>query len=185
MIHQANGGVSAARNAGLERATGEAVAFPDGDDAFDPAFVKALLSAMLREQADLALCKYTVHRTDGPLPRTGREKTRPYIWPRVCGHIDALHTPVEGAVNSNVWNRLNGLILRYIQSLQLVGHESREVKKELRRQIIAAGRQIGIKTCCRKTRAAYYMIRYCPWALWIVHPLHLLLLRPGGGPTAN
>ncbi|MFR2332070.1 MAG: glycosyltransferase [Flavonifractor plautii] len=36
MLHQANAGVSAARNAALERATGQYLQFVDGDDYLPP-----------------------------------------------------------------------------------------------------------------------------------------------------
>ena len=39
VIHKENGGVSSARNAGLDAATGEYVAFVDGDDYCEPSFL--------------------------------------------------------------------------------------------------------------------------------------------------
>lgn len=45
LIRQDNAGLSAARNAGLDRARGEWLAFLDGDDAFEPAFLADLVGA--------------------------------------------------------------------------------------------------------------------------------------------
>ena len=53
-IHQLNGGVSSARNAGLEAATGEYVAFVDADDAL----LEGALKNMSTENADLVVAGY-------------------------------------------------------------------------------------------------------------------------------
>ena len=58
VIHQENQGLSAARNAGLDRATGEYVAFVDSDDAVLPDFIETLYDLAERYQADIAACAY-------------------------------------------------------------------------------------------------------------------------------
>ncbi|MDQ0922309.1 glycosyltransferase involved in cell wall biosynthesis [Pseudarthrobacter sp. W1I19] len=52
VIHQRNGGVSAARNKGLERATGSFVAYLDADDYLEPEFLSAALAVALSTKAD-------------------------------------------------------------------------------------------------------------------------------------
>lgn len=47
VVHQANAGLSAARNAGLKIAKGEYVGFVDGDDYIHPQMYEVLLSALL------------------------------------------------------------------------------------------------------------------------------------------
>ncbi len=49
VFHKPNGGVSTARNLGLEQATGPYIAFLDADDAFEPAALETLW--YLREKA--------------------------------------------------------------------------------------------------------------------------------------
>ena len=46
LIHQKNAGVSAARNAGIERARGEYMVFVDSDDEVRPGFIEKLVEAM-------------------------------------------------------------------------------------------------------------------------------------------
>lgn len=54
-IHKANEGVSIARNSGLQKATGEYVAFVDGDDFLAPDYVEYMLSLILMDNAEFAL----------------------------------------------------------------------------------------------------------------------------------
>ena len=55
VIHQANRGLSAARNAGLNAMTGEYVAFLDSDDALYPEMVECMVKGMEKNAADIAV----------------------------------------------------------------------------------------------------------------------------------
>ncbi|MCL2107571.1 MAG: glycosyltransferase [Oscillospiraceae bacterium] len=70
VIHQANAGVSAARNAGISLATGEYLAFLDADDLYDPDYLKAMVGAMRENNADLCLCGYRRFGKTGDGERT-------------------------------------------------------------------------------------------------------------------
>lgn len=56
VIHKENGGLSDARNAGLEKATGDYIAFVDSDDWIEPQMYELMLSVMEKENADLVAC---------------------------------------------------------------------------------------------------------------------------------
>ena len=56
VIHRSNGGLSAARNTGLESATGEFIAFVDSDDTIQPAMIETLLGLLCLNQADFSRC---------------------------------------------------------------------------------------------------------------------------------
>lgn len=58
VIHKRNGGLSDARNAGLERATGKYISFIDSDDAVDEEFIEALLEECQHSGAEIAVCRY-------------------------------------------------------------------------------------------------------------------------------
>jgi len=60
--HQANAGVSAARNAGLSRATGDCIGFVDPDDWVEPVMFERMYGLMEREKSDLCLCSYVMHK---------------------------------------------------------------------------------------------------------------------------
>ncbi len=58
VYHKKNGGLSDARNYGLDRAAGTYLAFVDGDDWVHPQMYEILLSVMQEEQADLVSCDF-------------------------------------------------------------------------------------------------------------------------------
>ena len=57
-FNQKNGGLSAARNAGLDVARGEWIGFVDSDDYIAPEMYETLYKAVQSTGADLALCDY-------------------------------------------------------------------------------------------------------------------------------
>ncbi len=58
VVHKANGGLSSARNAGLDICRGEYVCFIDSDDWIEPNYVERMLSAMMEEHADIISCSF-------------------------------------------------------------------------------------------------------------------------------
>ncbi|MGK3126751.1 glycosyltransferase [Candidatus Pantoea formicae] len=56
VIHQVNGGVSRARNAGLAIARGKYVTFPDADDTMSPAMYQTLVEMAERDNLDAVQC---------------------------------------------------------------------------------------------------------------------------------
>lgn len=56
VIHQENGGLSAARNAALKLATGEYLGFVDSDDWIEPEMFETLLRALQTTRSDIAVC---------------------------------------------------------------------------------------------------------------------------------
>jgi glycosyltransferase involved in cell wall biosynthesis len=56
VVHQPHLGASAARNAGLDIASGQYVQFIDGDDILEPNAVTRLLQTILKDKSDLVIC---------------------------------------------------------------------------------------------------------------------------------
>lgn len=59
VIHKTNGGLSDARNIGLDISSGEYISFVDSDDAIHPKFIETLYSGILKFNADVSFCNVT------------------------------------------------------------------------------------------------------------------------------
>ena len=60
VYHKKNGGLSDARNYGVERATGSYVGFVDSDDYIDAEMYEKLYEAITKEDADVAECSFKI-----------------------------------------------------------------------------------------------------------------------------
>ena len=90
VIHQRNGGVSAARNAGLAAAQGDWIGWIDADDWIDPDMFTYLLEGALEEQADICVC--------------GRYEQLRYCTANF-GHKDRMLLDQKGAMNALLQER--------------------------------------------------------------------------------
>ena len=61
LFHKPNGGLSSARNLGIEQARGEYIIFPDPDDWVELDYLEKLLSIRERNGADLSICGHFDH----------------------------------------------------------------------------------------------------------------------------
>ena len=60
VYHKENGGLSDARNYGVERANGKYIGFVDSDDFIDSDMYKTLYDVIKRENADVAECNMKI-----------------------------------------------------------------------------------------------------------------------------
>lgn len=61
VIHKRNGGLSSARNAGLDVCTGDYIAFVDSDDWIEPGMIEEMINALDVENADYCACGIISH----------------------------------------------------------------------------------------------------------------------------
>ena len=67
VLHKRNGGLSVARNTGIEIATGEYVAFVDSDDYIAENMYEVLLDRITCDGADIAICNFLYVNDQGEL----------------------------------------------------------------------------------------------------------------------
>ena len=64
LITKENGGVSSARNVGLDNATGDYILFLDADDQFGPNCIKILVEAVENNNVDTAFGFWSINKED-------------------------------------------------------------------------------------------------------------------------
>lgn len=85
VIHQENQGLSAARNRGLDCATGEYIAFVDSDDYIQSDMLERLYSELSKSEASYVICGYNVVNSAGIILGTHSVGKN-----RVCSGADGL-----------------------------------------------------------------------------------------------
>lgn len=102
VIHKKNGGMSDARNAGIEVATGDYVGFVDSDDYIDENMYEAMLTEALSNDAQIVECdSYAVYKDD----KTEVYKSCDYKL--YTNNRDIIYDYIEGnGIQTVVWNKL-------------------------------------------------------------------------------
>lgn len=67
VFHKQNGGLSDARNYGIERAKGDYLAFLDADDNYHPEYIEELLKVIKLYKVPMAACGYISRYPDGTM----------------------------------------------------------------------------------------------------------------------
>ena len=65
VIHKENGGLSSARNSGLDIAKGEYIGYVDSDDYIEPVMYEKMIHSIMGRNADLCICRIQAENPNG------------------------------------------------------------------------------------------------------------------------
>lgn len=102
VLHKKNGGLSDARNAGINVAKGKYIGFVDSDDYIEPRMFELLVNTIEKSSADISTCFVVTERKENPQKALIYEKIK--VLQREEAIID-LFTK-NGYVRHAAWNKL-------------------------------------------------------------------------------
>ena len=102
VIHKENGGLSDARNAGLDMSTGKFISFVDGDDYLEVDFIETLYNLIKEHDADVSMVTFNDVRNGEVTPYLAGDE--PEL--KMFDSLEALKCLlIDRDITSHVWNK--------------------------------------------------------------------------------
>lgn len=98
VIHKENGGVSSARNLGIDESTGDYIGFVDSDDWIEPDMYESLLNAIKNTDSDVAICGFYYESLLQTICSEGCDC--------ILNGKDILKTYILDNIRPELWNKL-------------------------------------------------------------------------------
>ena len=111
VIHKENGGLSSARNSGLNIASGEYVAFVDSDDLIDRNMIELMINCANNNDADIVSCSYIEFKNEMKLFGINNNNNNKYK-ERSFSNLEALenylleYNDINRKIDTVVWNKI-------------------------------------------------------------------------------
>ncbi len=102
VIHVNNGGVSKARNIGLDASKGEYIGFVDSDDYVESQMFEILLNAALETESDFVQCKFDIVGDNSTVHSSLNNKETTVI----DNQKKIVELFFDGVIEASVWNKL-------------------------------------------------------------------------------
>ena len=100
IIHKKNGGLSSARNAGIEIANGEYIGFVDSDDYLNPHMIEKMVNEAIRTNSDIVTCGYCIEYKGLSIPVSPMRK-------KTMDSLSALRALSQNkGINNYPWGKL-------------------------------------------------------------------------------
>lgn len=106
VLHKKNGGVSDARNAGLDIASGNFIGFVDSDDCISPMMYETLFSLIISNNADIAACAVFDVYENIPKIRMTKSKISGNIYFNRGEFFDNFYPENIYILGIEIWNKL-------------------------------------------------------------------------------
>lgn len=103
VIHQKNGGLSQARNSGMEIMSGKYVAFVDSDDYISEDYIEYLFRLRFKYQADISVCLHRNFYEDGKLEKKRNKRNNIVVF---SGHDAVADMCYQKHIPNSAWGKL-------------------------------------------------------------------------------
>lgn len=101
VIHKENGGLSSARNAGIEAANGEYIIFPDPDDWVEPDYTQRMIELQEKYRSELVCIGHYINYDNKQFP--GKQRQNFLV---TSGKLAQKFLVVQPCISSFAWDKL-------------------------------------------------------------------------------